>query len=288
MPKAPTKPGKVEHVAKTFSIAPFSTEGHGKRLMLYGKSGIGKSSLAALIDGAVFLAADDGAKGIINPATGKVVDYIPGIASFQDTRDALHQKSLWTEGQTLVFDTITRFQTPWAEQYVIDNIPKEKGGRAKNLNEFGWGDGYRHVYDTMRLPLSDLESHIAAGRNVLFLAQLDQVRVANAGGADYLEDGPKLQHNNKGSVRTEYIEWCDHVFRIGYLDLGLQGPADATVAKAKGEDMSRAVYTGGAAHFIAKSRLINGYRIPAVISFSDETDDSLWQYVLNGAREEGA
>ena len=143
----------------------------------------------------------------------------------------------------------------------------------------------------MRNLLTDLDPLVRQGKNIILLAQLAQISVANAGGDDYIEDGPKLQHRKDCSVRTEVCEWADHVFRIGLLNFEVEkDDAKAKAGKVTSDDGTRAIYTGGAAHFFAKSRpVIEGreapYRIPNVISFALPEDSSLWSYVFGGAVE---
>lgn len=285
-PKALPKPGKpaeAKRETKSFSVTPLTGQGEGEKVLAYAKSGTGKTTLAAQIEGAVFIPLDDGARKIANPITGEPVNAIPGVESWNDLRDAVQQAStLLPKGGTLVVDTITR-ALPLCEQWVVDNVKLEKGGTAKNLEAFGYGKGYRHVLEQFRCLLTDLDAVIRSGRNVVLLAQLDQTVVANPEGADYYEEVPKLIENKQGPVRTEVCEWCDQIMRIGYLNREVEKEsAESRVGKVQG-DAERAIFTGGAMHFIAKSRPINGNRIPPIVSFENEQDDSVWQYILHGA-----
>ena len=286
-PKAPSKPGskpQEKREAKTFSVAPLGGEGEGEKVLIYGKSGNGKTTLAAQIPDAVFIPLDDGARKIVSPITKKPVNALVGVETWGDLRDAVQQaRTQIPEKGSLVIDTITRAQ-PLAEQWVVEHTPLERGGQAKNLEAFGFGKGYRHVLDEFRLLLTDLDAIVRTGRHVVLLAQLDQSIVSNPGGADYYQDVPKLIENKQGPVRSEVCEWVDQIVRVGYLNAEFsKDHTDAKVAKVQG-DAERAVYSGGAQHFLAKSRLLNqGYRLPPIISFENEADNALWQYILEGA-----
>jgi len=288
-PKAKSKPNvpspkqDTPRQSKKFTTAPLRGDNEGEKIVIYGKSGLGKTTLAAQVPGATFVPLDDGARKITNPMTGEPVLAITGVESWDDLRDATRQApDLLAENGALVIDTATRAQ-PLAEAWVVENVPVEKGGRAKNLEAFGFGKGYRHVLDQFRLWLTDLEHVIRSGRHVVLLCQLDQSIVPNPAGIDYYEEVPKLIENKQGPVRTEVCEWADHLIRLGYLDVDVsKDDKEARVGKVSG-DNRRAIFTGGAQYFAAKSRPINGNRLPPVIGFEDVDDNSLWQFVLEGA-----
>lgn len=281
--KLTTKPVQAKHVPKTFAVGPLTGDGEGEKVLIYGRSGAGKTTLAAQVAGNVFIPLDDGARKVHNPLTGKPVQAISGVDTWDDLRDAISQAvTLLAKGGSLTIDTTTRAQ-PLAEAWIVDNIRLEKGGHANNIEHFGYGKGYRHELDQFRCLLSDLDRVVRSGRNVILLAQLDQAIVPNAAGADYYQEAPKMIENKSGPVRTEICEWCDQILRIGYLNSEVERDTkEAKAGKITG-DAERAVYSGGAQHYIAKSRPINGHRLPPVVSFDSPEDDSLWQYLLHGA-----
>lgn len=289
----PKKPGsgstQQQREPKSFSVAPLAGDNEGEKILEYAKSGTGKTTSAAQVEGAVFIPLDDGARKIRNPLTNKPVNAITGIETFDDLRDAVQQApSLVPEGGALVIDTITKAQS-LVEEWVVANCKTDKGAQVKNIEGFGFGKGWRHVLEQFRNLLTDLDKVIQSGRHVILIAQLDQVTIANPEGADYLQEVPKLIENKQGPIRTEVCEWCDQVLRVGYLNTEVQKSDDDKVGKVSG-DAERAIYTGGAPHFMAKSRPVHGNRIPVIVSFEDEKDNSVWEYLLNGAEplsEEG-
>jgi hypothetical protein len=255
----------------------------GQKIVIYGKSGIGKSTLAAMAPDAIFIDVDNGISGMVHPGTGEALRHIGGIDSYQDLRDALSQDDLFVKGSTAVIDTITRVE-PMAERHVLENVTKD-GKLMTSIKQFGWGDGDYHTLDAMRLILSDLDRLIRRGVNVILLAQLEQATISNAEGADYLEDGPKLLNRRNCSIRTTVVEWADQVLRIGYADLLVQKDDEkARAGKVVDGDAVRAVFAGGAQHFIAKSRPINGTKLPPIMAFEAENDNAAWCYVFGQDR----
>lgn len=277
------KPGTPERPAKKFTVAPWTGDGEGEKIVLYGRSGIGKSTLATMAPTPVFFGIDDGGRRISNPLTGQPILRVPEIETFQDIRDALHTKAVQDAGESFVLDTITKVD-PLMQQWVVDNVPSSDGRRVTNFRKFGW-DGDRHVLDCYRLLMADFDELVRRGKNIIILAQQGQIRVANAEGADYLEDGPFCQHRNDTSAREELKQWADHVMRIGYLSLEveLDTKSKKGIGKVTSDDTTRAIFTAGAQHFTAKTRPIRGRRLPPIISFESEADDSLWQYVFGDA-----
>lgn len=285
-PKSTKKPGppkaampspkKEKRAAKTFSIKPWTGEGEGEKTVLYGPSGIGKSSLALLAETPLFVGVDDGARKLRLP-NGDPVDAVQGIESYQDFRDALHSASLWDNHQTLVLDTLTRADSEWIQPHVIQTVKTDKGASVKSIEGYGWGKGWFHVLDAMRLLLMDIEGLARAGKDVILVCQEAAVKIANAEGADYIQDGPRLPHNGQCSCRQEVCEWADHVLRVGFMDTKIKAGVDDKVGKIGSRDTKRVVYVDAARHFFAKSRTLNVEG--GMVAFDDPTDDSLWVFM---------
>lgn len=249
---------------------------------------MGKTTLASMAPGAVFIGLDDGGRKIFDPKTGKQLQRIPQVVSFQDVRDAVRQPDLFTPGSTIVVDTVTKADE-LAEGYTLDHVRNDRNETMKSLEEYGFGKGYKHQCETMRLLLADLDGPVARGVNVILLAQQGQATISNLAGTDYSEDGPLLTSQPKAgpNVRGEYCAWVDYIFRIGHPDVSvLKAGKTATKGKVSGST-ERVIYTSKQLHYVAKSRpLSDGAKMPEVVSFSSESDDSLWQILFHGARPE--
>lgn len=279
IPKAPqTKvppPAKPVRQAKTFTSAKWTGEHEGEKIIVYAESGMGKTTLASLLPKPVFIGLDDGGRKI----QGKILEHIPGVETFDDLRDVLHQTGLYDNYDSLVIDTLTRVDEDLALKWTLNNVFSDKGTKVSDIESYGWGKGYRHTYDTMRLLLPDLDTLVRMGKNVVLLCQSTTESVPNPGGEDFLRDAPKLQpqHGKTPSVIGLFVEWCDHVFKIGYGDI-------TTSKKKASSSGERVIFVHPQIHFTAKSRTIPA-EFP-VVSFTDVADDSIWQFVFDRARSE--
>lgn len=280
MLKAPPPPSATpQRSAKTFSVKDWGGEGEGEKIVLYGASGLGKTTLAAMAPRPVFMGVDDGGRKIRNGITGEVLRAIDGVVTFEDVRAAIVQPDLLKTGETLVIDTITKVEEV-AEQYIFANYKTEKGATVKSLEGYGFGKGFRFSQETTRLVLQDLDVLVKRGVNVVLLAQESAAKIANAEGLDYLCNGPKLMHANQFSSRMDVCEWADHVLRIGYVDTTVAAVGGnlllATKGKITSQDTTRVIFTQGARHFVAKSRTLT----EPVISFESQPDNSLWKFLF--------
>lgn len=279
-----SKPGVAAHVAKTFSVKPWSGSNEGKKVLVYGPNGMGKTTLAAMAPNPIFIGLDDGGRETTHPKTDEPLNAIGGIETFADLRDALHQHALFSLGTTVVLDTMTKAEH-LIEAEVLRTIKNDGGQYVENIEAFGWGKGYKHMCDLTRLLLTDFDPLIRKGVNLILLAQQSQATVANLEGTDYAQDGPMLtsQPKSGANVRSEVCAWVDNIFRVGYPEVSVvKANKQASKGKASGST-ERVIYTEPAVYFVAKNRM-NG-KLPPVVSFSQRDDDSLWQFVFGGATQ---
>ena len=253
-------------VPNKFSIQPWTGANEGEKIIIYGDSGMGKTSLASMAPDPVFIGLDDGGRKIRNPKTGEPLQFIDGITIFQDVREVLQQVSLFSQYKTIVIDTITALEN-LAVPYVCATVPTEKGAKVSSIEGYGWNKGYRHLWDVMRLILQDCDGLIRAGKNVIMVAQSKPAKVANAGGEDFLCDTPSL-YAGQPSIAASFVEWTDHVLAIRYNNL--------TVDKKKVSGSERVIFTYPEPYFKAKSRTIK----EPVVSFSASNDDSIWRFLF--------
>jgi len=243
----------------------------GHRVVLYGPGGIGKTSVAATAPGPVAFFDLDDSLPRLKPqllASGLALDLRPvnGISTWAQMRDALHAPG-WDEIKTIVIDSATKAEELAAE-YTVATVPHEKGNRVQRIEDYGFGKGYVHVYDTFLTLLGDLDQHTRAGRNVILICHDCTSNVPNPDGEDWIRYEPRLQSpaSGKSSIRLRVREWADHVLFVGY---------DVAVKDRKGKGSgTRTIYPSELPHCMAKSRTISE-PMPLV-----KYDRTLWQTLL--------
>ncbi|MCE5280304.1 MAG: ATP-binding protein [Planctomycetaceae bacterium] len=233
--------------------------GAGHRIVVYGPGGVGKTTWS--VTGPHPLAIFDleeslpVLRGQLPEQLQQVINNVAaiqdrsGAEGWQGLRDALHMRG-WDQIKTIVIDSATKAEE-WAAAWVIKNVPHEKGNRIERIEDYGFGKGYSHIYETFLALLGDLDQHVRAGRNVVLIAHDCTAEVPNPAGEDYIRYEPRLQSpaSGKNSIRLRVREWADHVLFIGY-DL------DAKDGKAKGSG-TRTIYPVELPHCMAKSRTMS-------------------------------
>lgn len=224
----------------------------GHRIVVYGPGGIGKTTLAATAPGPVaFFDLDDSLPRLRSSfdesGLGAAVRPIEGASSWQAIRDALHAPG-WDEIKTIVIDSATRAEELGVE-HTIANVPHDKKDVViRRIEDYGYGKGYTHVYDTFLTLLGDLDQHIRASRHVILICHDCVNTVPNPLGDDWLRYEPRLQcpPSGKAAIRLRVREWADHVLFLGY---------DVNVQDGKGSGSgTRTVYPYELPHCMAKTR----------------------------------
>ena len=101
---------KPAAAAKVFKTATWETSEEGKRIILYGDSGMGKTTLAATLPNPKFVDFRGGSDKIKHPITGGKLTHIPDVKTFEDVRAVCRQPGLLMPGDTFVVDTGTDFE----------------------------------------------------------------------------------------------------------------------------------------------------------------------------------
>lgn len=267
---APAPPTKKIIPKTNYKLTTLGSNGRGKKIIVYGITGIGKTTLCALTPNPAFISLDGGADEIKHPDTDKQLNGI-NLNTFADVRGFL-QSNVPDSADTIIIDHTTELQH-LAQAYMFQTIKKERGEIAKNIEDYGWHKGYRYWVDTMRLILSDCDRWVRAGKNVILIAQSSIIKWTQAGSEDFVMEGPDLYHDKKESILMPYLAWADHVFRLGYANLIVD---DGKVSPVK----ERAVFIHPDATFFAKSRTISAEY--DIVTFNKPSDNSVWRLLFGG------
>ena len=257
-PMAPSRPGGVKF-GKIATAA-------GHRIVLYGTGGIGKTTLACQAPGPVaFFDLDESL-----PKLRKKLSREPlpvEVSNWAQLRDALSLDG-WDAVKSIVIDSCTRAEE-LAVAHTLATVKTDKGLTAKSVEDYGYGKGFGHVFDTFLPILADLDRHARAGRNVILICHECTTSVPNPTGDDWLRYEPRLQApaSGKASIRLRAKEWADHVLFIGY-DVAVDKEG-----KGKGGG-SRTLWSAELPHAMAKSRTI---QTPLVL----QDGVNLWEQIIN-------
>lgn len=250
--KAPTPP-VAQTSTKKIQFAQIQQIIRGQRVVIYGPGGIGKTELCCLAPGEVACVDADESLQILKSSLDRQNIPLPSLLpvhNWRSLREAL-QCDGWGNKKTVFLDSITKIEE-WCSEFVIETVPHEKGNKVqiKSIEDYGWGKGYQHVFETFLTLLGDLDALCRKGINVILVAHDCTNNVPNPSGDDWIRYEPRLQNPNSGknSIRLRVKEWADHVLFLGY---------DVEVIEGVGKGSStRTLHTYELPHCMAKSRTV--------------------------------
>ncbi len=262
----PREPVALEQIPRKF----FITSGRRddpQRVLLYGTGGIGKTTLASLAPGAVVLDVEGGAWHLEVECIHQ-----EQLGSFGALRACLHSDVLEGAG-TVIIDSATRVER-LAVAHTLATVKHEKGRSVSRIEEYGFGKGYQHVYETYLLLLADLDRQIDAGRNVILVAHECINDVPNPKGDDWIRYEPHLQQSksSKASIRDEVFHWADHVLFLRH-DVAQGGPKGIWTG-------TRSIYPAEMPTHVAKSRTLP----PEPIPYTSAQDGAVWDRIFSGTK----
>ena len=236
------------------------------KIVVYGPGGCGKSSLAASLARVgiepLFLDLESGTKFL------DVARMEP--QSWDELRAALHDQDLLRSSfGAVVIDSGTKAEE-MAMEWMLANVKHEKGHTCQSIEDYGYGKGYVHLYETFMLMLGDLDAVARSGRHIVMICHDCTETVPNPASDDYIRYAPRLQSpaSGKFSIRNRVREWTDHTLAIMF-DVAI-----ANDGKAKGTG-TRAIYCQERPTHVAKSRTLSD----TIIYTKDSP--TLWQALFN-------
>lgn len=270
--------------AKKFDVTE-EIDRRGKRVVLYAPGGWGKTSIAAMAPGSVTLDLEKRTSHVADKLAqhnykmkrlatlGVKNGDVDSAMTFADTRAALHNFDLFPKGSTVVIDSMTKLEEcSW--NWVIENIPKEKGGKVTGIEDYGYGKGYTHGFEQMAKVLGDLDALSSRGVNSIIICH---DCVANfddpAQVGEHKRYEPRLYRSSSGNTdtRLRVREWADAVL-FGTYDMARDKEGRVT-----GQG-TRILYTHERPAFMAKSSLgVENFQVPVAHEF----DDRIWQLLFS-------
>lgn len=222
-----------------------------KKILIYGPEGIGKTTFAASFPDPVFIDTEGSTKEYD-------VARLPDPSSWTMLKEAVRYTAQHPECcRTLVIDTMD-----WAERMAIQAVLDEH--KKAGIEDFGYGNGYRYVYEKCGDLLNLLNDVVAAGINVVLTAHasLRKFEQPDERGS-YDRYALKLIDSPKTSIAASVKEWADMVLFANYKT---EVVVDSKTKKAKAEGGRRVMYTSHHPCWDAKNR----YGLPEELPFTYE------------------
>ena len=232
--------------------------GAGQRIVLYGDAGAGKTTLASVLPKPVFIDVERSTREL---DTARVE-----CRSYSEVRARLANPAL-DEFASINLDSGSILQT-FAHQHVLETVPTEGGRMCSSIEDYGWGKGYRHIYDHFALVLADLDRRAEMGQHVCLICHAEATSAPNPQGPDWLRWEPQLQSIKNSNIRSLVLQWAGHVLFLG---------KDVAVDQAgKGiGGTTRTLHVTDQATMLAKSRRL---RDPIQVI---EGDPATWTQLLS-------
>jgi hypothetical protein len=191
----------------------------GERIGIYGPGGLGKTELVAGLKEVgiepLFIDLDQGSLGLDvarGMVDGELVHTFDGVRAVLQDRDGILKEGFGA----VVIDTFSALEDVTRE-WVLAHVPHEKRDRrVERIEDYGFGKGYQHIFETALLVLQDLDALCRMGVHVVLICHQCAQKVPSAETEDFLEYQPRLQSPTNGKLRERVFEWTNHFFRVDH------------------------------------------------------------------------
>lgn len=177
------------------------------KLMIYGLSGVGKSTLASKLKNPIFIDMEGGLNYMDvdrTPTLTKVDEFYTVLAELYNTaKDGKRE-----------YDTIVIDSADWLVRKVVEKaagIDKTKLDETLNRSNGGYGNGKQVLENHIRtklLPMLVLLNK--QGYGICLIAHADRKTLMSSEGNDVEQITPKIDVN----TMNVFVEWCDNVFYL--------------------------------------------------------------------------
>lgn len=181
------------------------------KLMLYGLSGVGKSSLAAKLKKPLFLDFEGGLNYL---GVDRSTQYTNLDEFYQDLVE-LYRKA---EAGNREYDTIVIDSVDWMVRKVVEKaagIDRHNLSETLNRSNGGYGNGKQVLENHIRTKLLPfLVTLNKIGYGICLVAHADRKDLMDADGVDVERVTPKIDVN----TMNVFVEWVDNVFYLKNID----------------------------------------------------------------------
>ncbi|MFM1525242.1 MULTISPECIES: ATP-binding protein [Helcococcus] len=215
-----------------------------QKVVIYGVEGIGKSSLASKFPDALFIDLE----GSTNNMNVRRIETPSSWSIFLQQLEWLKKEK---PCKTVVIDTADFLEEYLCKPHVVSTIPNGKNGFVKNIEDYGYGAGYKHLADVWGKDFLNRASDLVnAGLNVVILAHATQRKVDLPDEMNSY-DRYELKLEKKTSSLTK--EWADLLLFLNFKT-DVITIKDGMSTKRKGQGQKRMMYTTHHASYDAKNR----------------------------------
>lgn len=175
------------------------------KLMIYGLSGVGKSTLASKLKNPIFIDMEGGLNYMD-------VDRVPTLTSYASALKALGELFNAAETGKREYDTIVIDSIDWLVRKVVEKaagIDKNKLDETLNRSNGGYGNGKQVLENHIRTYLLPLLVKLnKQGYGICLVAHADRKILMSSDGSDIEQIAPRIDVNTMNT----FVEWCDNVF----------------------------------------------------------------------------
>lgn len=177
------------------------------KLMIYGLSGVGKSTLASKLKNPIFIDMEGGLNNMDVART-------PVLSTFEQCVNVLAELYQSADNGKREYDTIVIDSADWLVRKMVEKaagIDKKNISETLNRSNGGYGNGKQVLENYVRTGfLPRLATLNSMGYGICLIAHADRKVLMNAEGNDVEQIAPKIDVN----TMNVFVEWCDEVFYL--------------------------------------------------------------------------